>query len=148
VGVGVTEIPAAVAEEVARLRAENALLMRMLNLSPRQAAPPGPAQAGKWDAWYRQAIPLAEQRYEDYLKQKGHPISRTEFHHYHRDEFLAEFYPDPADKEAIASGMEQLRGAVRARVGHFAGTRPSSPPGRAAGDAERGRRGREVPAGD
>ena len=26
-------------------------------------------KAGKWEAWYRQAIPLAEQRYEDYLKQ-------------------------------------------------------------------------------
>jgi len=26
-------------------------------------------KAGKWQAWYRQAIPLAEQRYEDYLKQ-------------------------------------------------------------------------------
>ena len=25
-------------------------------------------QAGKWEAWYRPAIPLAEQRYEDYLK--------------------------------------------------------------------------------
>ncbi len=28
-------------------------------------------KAGKWEAWYRQAIPLAEQRYEDYLKQEG-----------------------------------------------------------------------------
>jgi hypothetical protein len=28
-------------------------------------------KAGRWDAWYRQAIPLAEQRYEDYLKQEG-----------------------------------------------------------------------------
>src|SRR5262249_29171608 len=27
-------------------------------------------KAGKWDAWYRQAIPLAEQRYEHYLKQE------------------------------------------------------------------------------
>ncbi len=27
-------------------------------------------EAGKWEAWYRQAIPLAEQRYEDYLKQE------------------------------------------------------------------------------
>src|SRR5262245_16265417 len=27
-------------------------------------------KAGKWDAWYRQAILLAEQRYEDYLKQE------------------------------------------------------------------------------
>ena len=27
-------------------------------------------KAGKWEAWYRQAIPLAEQRYEDYLKQQ------------------------------------------------------------------------------
>jgi superfamily II DNA or RNA helicase len=44
------EIPAAVAAELARLRAENARLMRMLELSPRQAAPPGPAQAGFFDA--------------------------------------------------------------------------------------------------
>ena len=28
-------------------------------------------KAGKWEAWYRQAIPLAEQCYEDYLKQGG-----------------------------------------------------------------------------
>ena len=27
-------------------------------------------KAGKWEAWYRQAIPLAEQRYEDYRKQE------------------------------------------------------------------------------
>ncbi len=49
-GVGVTEIPAAVAEELARLRAENARLMRMLKLSPRQAEPPDPAQAGFFEA--------------------------------------------------------------------------------------------------
>ena len=44
-GVRVTEIPVAVAAELARLRAENARLLKMLELSPRQAAPPGPAQA-------------------------------------------------------------------------------------------------------
>jgi len=38
----------------------------------------------------------------------------SEFHHYTRDEFLAEFYPDPADKAAIAAGMEQLRAEQRA----------------------------------
>jgi DNA-binding XRE family transcriptional regulator len=65
------------------------------------------------EAWYRQAIPLAEQRYEDYLKKRGHWMS-TEFHHHSRDEFLAEFYPDPADKAAIAAGMEQLRAEQRA----------------------------------
>jgi len=27
-------------------------------------------KAGKWETWYRQAIPLAEHRYEDYLKQE------------------------------------------------------------------------------
>jgi superfamily II DNA or RNA helicase len=48
--VGVTEIPAAVAAELARLRAENARLLKMLELSPRQAAPPGAAQAGFFDA--------------------------------------------------------------------------------------------------
>jgi len=36
-------------------------------------------------------------------------MSSSEFHHYNRDEFLAEFYPDPADKAAIAAGMEQQR---------------------------------------
>ena len=44
------EIPVAVAGELARLRAENARLLKMLELSPRQAAPPGPAQAGFFDA--------------------------------------------------------------------------------------------------
>jgi superfamily II DNA or RNA helicase len=48
--VGVNEIPAAVAAELARLRAENARMLKMLELSPRQAAPPGPAQAGFFDA--------------------------------------------------------------------------------------------------
>jgi hypothetical protein len=27
-------------------------------------------KAGKWEAWYRRAIPLAEKRYEHYLKQE------------------------------------------------------------------------------
>ena len=35
-------------------------------------------KAGQWNAWYREAIPLAEQRYEIYLKERtreegGHP---------------------------------------------------------------------------
>ena len=47
---GVNEIPAAVAAELTRLRAENARLLKMLELSPRQAAPPGPAQTGFFDA--------------------------------------------------------------------------------------------------
>ena len=47
---GVTEIPVAVAVELARLRAENARLLKMLELSSRQAAPPGPGQAGFFDA--------------------------------------------------------------------------------------------------
>ena len=38
------------AAELAQLRAENARLLKMLELSPRQAAPPGPAQAGFFDA--------------------------------------------------------------------------------------------------
>jgi DNA-binding XRE family transcriptional regulator len=50
--------------------------------------------------------------YEDYLT-RGHPMS-SELHRYTRDEFLAEFYPDPADKAAIAAGMEQLRAEQRA----------------------------------
>jgi hypothetical protein len=28
-------------------------------------------KAGAWDAWYREAIPLAEQRYEVYLKERA-----------------------------------------------------------------------------
>jgi hypothetical protein len=41
-------------------------------------------------------------------------MSSSEFHHYTRDEFLTEFYPDPDDKAAIAAGMEQLRAEQRA----------------------------------
>ena len=41
-------------------------------------------------------------------------MSSTEFHHYTREEFLGEFFPDPADKAAIAAGMEQLRAEQRA----------------------------------
>jgi hypothetical protein len=28
-------------------------------------------KAGRWEAWYREAIPLAEQRYETYLKERA-----------------------------------------------------------------------------
>ncbi len=28
-------------------------------------------KAGQWNLWYRQAIPLAEQRYETYLKERA-----------------------------------------------------------------------------
>src|ERR1700740_1815922 len=44
---------------------------------------------------------------------RGHPVSGSEFHHYTRDEFLAEFYPDPADKAAITAGMATLRAEAR-----------------------------------
>lgn len=41
-------------------------------------------------------------------------MSSSGFRHYTRDDFLAEFCPDPADKAAIAAGMEQLRAEQRA----------------------------------
>jgi superfamily II DNA or RNA helicase len=44
------ELPKAVAAELRRLRAENARLLRLLELTPREAAPPGPAQAGFFEA--------------------------------------------------------------------------------------------------
>jgi superfamily II DNA or RNA helicase len=45
----VTEIPTAVEAELARLRAENARLLRLLKMTSKQAAPPGPAQAAFFD---------------------------------------------------------------------------------------------------
>jgi superfamily II DNA or RNA helicase len=44
------KVPAGVALELAWLRAENARLMRLLKLAPGEAAPPGPGQAGFFDA--------------------------------------------------------------------------------------------------
>jgi superfamily II DNA or RNA helicase len=44
------EIPTAVEAELARLRAENARLLRLLRLTPQQAATPGPAQAAYFEA--------------------------------------------------------------------------------------------------
>ena len=44
------EIPTAVEAELARLRAEKARLLRLLKLTPQQAAPPGPAQAAYFEA--------------------------------------------------------------------------------------------------
>ena len=44
------EIPTAVQTELTRLRAENARLLRLLKLTPQQAAPPGPAQAAYFEA--------------------------------------------------------------------------------------------------
>jgi hypothetical protein len=46
----VAEIPGVVKAELARLRAENARLLRLLKLTPQQAAPPGPAQAACFEA--------------------------------------------------------------------------------------------------
>jgi len=48
--VSVTEIPATIPAGLARLRAENERLLRLLRLSPQQAAPPGPARAGYFEA--------------------------------------------------------------------------------------------------
>jgi hypothetical protein len=39
-----------VARELAELRAENARLLRLLKLTRTEAAPPGPAQSGLFDA--------------------------------------------------------------------------------------------------
>ena len=44
------EIPAAVEAELVRLRSENARLLRLLKLTPQQAAPLGPAQAAYFEA--------------------------------------------------------------------------------------------------
>ena len=44
------EIPTAVEAELARLRAENARLLKLLRLTPQQAAPPAPGQAAFFDA--------------------------------------------------------------------------------------------------
>src|SRR5436309_5051575 len=44
------QVPAAVAAELSQLRAENARLRRLLKLTPRDAPPPGPGQAGFFDA--------------------------------------------------------------------------------------------------
>jgi DNA-binding XRE family transcriptional regulator len=41
-------------------------------------------------------------------------MSGTEFRRYTRGEFLGEFFPDPADKAAIAAEMSQLRAGQRA----------------------------------
>jgi superfamily II DNA or RNA helicase len=43
-------VPAELAGELAALRAENARLLRLLKLTRREAAPPGPAQAGFFEA--------------------------------------------------------------------------------------------------
>src|SRR5712671_2334250 len=45
-----TAIAAEVAAELTRLRAENARLLRLLKLTPQQAAPPGPARAAYFEA--------------------------------------------------------------------------------------------------
>ena len=44
------EIPAAVEVELARLRAENTRLLKLLSLTPQQAAPPGPSQTAYFEA--------------------------------------------------------------------------------------------------
>jgi hypothetical protein len=46
----VVEISTTIEAELARLRAENARLLRLLRLTPQQAAPPGPAQTAYFEA--------------------------------------------------------------------------------------------------
>ncbi|MDT3444260.1 MULTISPECIES: DEAD/DEAH box helicase [unclassified Pseudofrankia] len=46
----VAELPPEVEAELARLRAENTRLLRLLKLTPQQAAPPGPTQAAFFEA--------------------------------------------------------------------------------------------------
>lgn len=41
-------------------------------------------------------------------------MSGDEFRTYNREEFLGEFFPDPADIADIAAGMDQLRAEQRA----------------------------------
>src|SRR5438034_1026035 len=45
-----SDLPESVAKELGELRAENARLLRLLKLTRAEAAPPGPAQAGLFDA--------------------------------------------------------------------------------------------------
>src|SRR4051812_20658135 len=47
---GLDDELAALGEEVARLQADSARLLRLLELSPREARPPGPVQTGIFDA--------------------------------------------------------------------------------------------------
>jgi hypothetical protein len=47
--IGLDDELSALREEVPRLRAENARLLRLLELTPRQARPPGPVQTGVFD---------------------------------------------------------------------------------------------------
>ncbi|CCG03593.1 TOTE conflict system archaeo-eukaryotic primase domain-containing protein [Blastococcus saxobsidens] len=47
--IGLDDELLALREEVARLRTENARLLRLLELTPRQARPPGPVQTGVFD---------------------------------------------------------------------------------------------------
>jgi hypothetical protein len=47
--VGLDDELSALSDEVARLRAENARLQRVLELTPQQARPPGPVQTGVFD---------------------------------------------------------------------------------------------------
>jgi DNA-binding XRE family transcriptional regulator len=41
-------------------------------------------------------------------------VTSQEFHHYTREEFLDEFFPDTQDRAAITAGMAQLRAEQRA----------------------------------
>lgn len=47
---GLAEEVASLRTLTARLQAENARLLRLLELTPKQAAPPGPVQTGFFDA--------------------------------------------------------------------------------------------------
>src|SRR5687768_6472459 len=47
--IGLDDELSALREDVARLRAENARLLRLPELTPRQARPPGPVQTGVFD---------------------------------------------------------------------------------------------------
>ena len=71
--IGLDDELSALREDVARLRAENARLLRLLELTPRQARPPGPVQTGVFDG---QPGPVFQRMYQLYQEFK-HKVMRT-----------------------------------------------------------------------
>jgi hypothetical protein len=60
-------------------------------------------KAGQWTAGHRESVPLAEARHATYLKERR-VMSST--HAYDRDGFLAEFFPDAADRAEVEAGAQ------------------------------------------
>jgi DNA-binding XRE family transcriptional regulator len=77
----------------------------------------GADKSGKWPAWHKTAIPLAEEAYGGYLRderERSQP-SHSSPHSRSWDDLVQQFDFSPAERRQILQGADQMIAEVRAR---------------------------------